>query len=254
MMGESVTIKVNLDITQSKREIEEQKKSVQKQEETIDRVRGKFKKSFQEGKDLYSTWGMLDPEARAKESSRSFNRYMLRRQGEDPSGDFSLTPSGLSKATGLDQLTPKNMMGENMSSAVASGLKGGATLYAGIRLGNTLGVGLMEALKGALPGLEGSAAFDAIQKQVDSMARAIDDFENRIIGMVTAASNIYELGKAGANMSGGQPIEYSIYANQEYDIAVAEGNLDRAFDRFKNKNMARSFGSLWAEANKRLSQ
>lgn len=252
-MGESVTIKVNLDITQSKRELEEQKKAANKQEETVDRVKRKFDKSFREGKDWLEFQGALDPEARQRASARSFNRYFLRKT-ESPSGDFSLTPFGIAKATGADQLTPKNLLGETNYSAVKAGVAGGATLYAGLRIGNTVAVGLMEALKGAIPGVENLPGFDTVQKQIDGIAKAMDDFENRIIGLVSAASTTYQLGKAAANISSGQPLDYGVYANQEYDIAVAEGNLDRAFDRFKYKNLARSMGELLIEAFKRASQ
>lgn len=260
-MGESVTIKVNLDIAKSKRDIEEQKKTAKEVESTLSRLdqwrKGRQKHSwttFSEGREFKEFEKILDPEARRRASQRSFNRYAFGKDREDPSGDFALSPSGLAKATGVNKLTPKGLLGEELGGTVQSGLVGGATLYAGLRLGNTIGIGLLEAIKGAVPGVENLPGFGAIQNQIEGIAKAMDNFENRILGIVSAASSTYQLGKAGANISGGQPIEYSIYAGQDYKIAVAEGDLDRAFDRFKYKNLARSLGELTAEAFKRASQ
>lgn len=251
-MGESVTIKVNLDITKSKREIEEQKKATNQSEAAIDRVKAKIRSVSSTQRDS-AEWhrfqAALDPEGRKMDLERISNRFrLIQQQQVSQPKDEQVVP-------GLRDLKEKfSLKPDPVTESLSAAMKDAAKLYGYFKLTAAAGNAALEGLKGITGLSDDNPAMQGVQTFVEGVLKSMDDFEARVMAFMTSALSTYELGRAGANISGGKAIEYSIYANQEYDIDVANKDLERAFSRFQNRQFAKSFGDLFSEASKRASQ
>lgn len=229
----SVTIKVNLDITETKRQLAEQNKQVQKQEQDVKRVAEKIT-------------GRKGPSPGAQREGESLTDKILDEVGKRASNAASSNAVGAASrmivGSRIGQAVGEAALGESGFSTAAKTVGTAAAVYGVAKIGTTLAIGLTEALKAAMPDLlQDSATFNAVQDRILDISKVMDNFESRIISLVTATQNVAEIGNATARLGGVLP-DLGYYWQQEQSIAVEQRDLDRAFDRFRYRSIAGAVG------------
>lgn len=234
-----VKIKVSLDDTEARRQLEELKKQREKRLGAEESARAKIERP----EPIFPESGKLPSEIADSFEFKHLRNVLLPQHIRDRMRQRSIGRYGFRAAQQQAvQPTIVDEMKETMAP-VAKTAAAGAAVYGLARIGSTAAYLTMEALKGALPEvLRGSPLWDGLQEQIENLSKAMDNFESRILSMFKAISTTKDIAFASARLGGTMP-ELQYYWNRSQQIAVQERDLALAFDRFKNKDIASGFGN-----------
>ncbi|HBY62154.1 MAG TPA: hypothetical protein DEH78_20230 [Solibacterales bacterium] len=118
----------------------------------------------------------------------------------------------------------------------------GALAYGAFRLGTeatNLGTSVAE---GAFPSLKTVPEFQKFQATVDWLVKKFEHFESFIGSIGSGFTNAKDFANTVARISGKYPKDLAGLYADERSIAQEQSRLDKAFDRFKNRQIAEAVG------------